>query len=75
MDLDEHFVVGEALDGAVGEGELEIVGDGLGQGAVGVAGDQFHVAIPLTVICAGALLSRGSGQAQCDNWTEMRGRA
>ena len=42
MDFDEDFLVGEALDGAVGEGKLEITGDGFCQRAVGIAGDEFH---------------------------------
>ena len=45
--LDEYFLVGEALDGAVGEGELKVVGDSQRQGPVRVAGDQFHGARPV----------------------------
>ena len=59
MDLDEDFVVGEALDGAVGEGKLEVAGDGFGKRAVGVAGDQFHVRRSCYRDAGGALLSRG----------------
>ncbi len=42
LDLDEHFHVGEAADLRLGEGQLQILADLLGQFAVGIARDQLH---------------------------------
>ena len=58
LDLDEDLLVGEAPDHALGERDLEIGGDRLGQGAVGVAGDQFHA-----VRARKVALARGGGDS------------
>ena len=42
VDLDKHFLVGEAADAGLGEGEVEGVGDGLGERPVAVAGDDLQ---------------------------------
>ena len=42
VDLDEHFLVGEAADARVGQRDLEIVRDRAGQRQVAVPGEQFH---------------------------------
>ncbi len=48
LDLDEHFLVGEAADAGVGQRQLEIIGDRPRQRQVRVPGEQFHCeAIPL----------------------------
>ena len=41
-DLDEHLLVGEAPHHALGERNLEIGADRLGEAAIGIAGDEFH---------------------------------
>ena len=45
MDLDEDLLVGEAPDQALGERDFEIGGDRLGEGAVGVSGNQLHARV------------------------------
>ena len=42
LDLDEDLHVGEAPDLGPGERHVEMVADGFGEGAVGVAGDDFE---------------------------------
>ena len=42
LDLDEYLLVGEAPDGAFGEGDFEIGGDRLGKRPIGIPGDQLH---------------------------------
>ena len=41
-DLDEDFLVGKAADQALGERNFEIGGDTLGQGTIGISGNQLH---------------------------------
>jgi hypothetical protein len=55
VDLDEDLVVVEAADRSVGERQLEVVRNGLGQGGVRVAGDEFHRARPRCLGIAGCL--------------------
>ncbi len=49
LDLDEHFHVGEAAHHGLGQRKLEILGDGLGQRAVGVARQKPHAPRPVFV--------------------------
>ena len=42
VDLDEHFLVGEAAHAGLGQRHFEIIGDRPGQRQVRVAGEQFH---------------------------------
>jgi hypothetical protein len=42
LDDDKHLVVGKAADLGLGQRQVQIVADGLGQHAVGIAGQQFH---------------------------------
>ena len=46
VDLDEDFLIGEALDARLGEREIEIGGDRLGQRWIGVAGENLHAMLP-----------------------------
>ena len=50
VDLDERLAVGEPRQKRLAEGLVQVPGDGLGQGAVGAAGEEsqlVHVAGPL----------------------------
>jgi len=59
VDLDEHFLVGEAAHAGLGQLHVEIVRDRLGERQVGVAGQQFHCNSPSAV----APLSQRGGPA------------
>ena len=63
VDLDEHLLVGEAAHAGVGQRHLEIVGDRPRQRQVAVAGQQFHVCVPIPWRRWTALASARAGEA------------
>ena len=45
LNLDENLLIGEAPDGGLADRQIEVTGDRLGQNPVGVAREEFHVAV------------------------------
>ena len=48
MNFHENLFVGEAADAGVGQGNLDIVGDGGRERLVGIAGHELHGQTPVT---------------------------
>ena len=63
LDLDEHFLVGEAADAGLGQRQLEIVGDRPRQRQVRIPGEQFHCDDPPAGPVSRAL-RKGNGEGQ-----------
>ena len=56
LDLDEHFHVGEAAHHGLDQRQLQILADGLGQRAVGIARQQLHAPRSVDLV----MVARGS---------------
>ena len=74
LDLDEDLLVGEAPDRALRKLDVEIVGDRLGERAVGVAGDDLHAGKIRAAWPARAGVREGSARLLATAWRRREQR-